>query len=259
MRSAAVVVAFREFAMVTDETITTERKRFRSEVLVSIENFAKRTALRNLKSTGRLNAEQLALAYDHFQLATLQQKEDQRLSSLANGSRSRASSSASRMTPKSPTLASSRSSLSSDSRPPREDTKMEERLERAAFGKFIADVATWARDERMVKNGLLSHIERQPKEHALIDRIFAAWDASATGSLSLQVCRDRPTRQARPATDHQCSQDIVLGLDTVLFNDLMQNVAWLFGIYDSDHDGYLTKDEILQVSEALLVSAKTPQ
>lgn len=43
------------------------------------------------------------------------------------------------------------------------------------------------------------------------------------------------------------------GLDGVLFNDLMQNVAWLFSIYDSDGDGYLSKDEILQVSEALLV------
>ena len=49
------------------------------------------------------------------------------------------------------------------------------------------------------------------------------------------------------------------GLDNVLFNDLMQNVAWLFGIYDSDHDGYLTKDEILQVSEALLVSIELSQ
>ena len=56
-----------------------------------------------------------------------------------------------------------------------------------------------------------------------------------------------------------CSQNVVRGLDGVLFNDLMQNVAWLFSIYDSDCDGYLTKDEILQVSEALLVRPPLPR
>lgn len=41
----------------------------------------------------------------------------------------------------------------------------------------------------------------------------------------------------------------------MLFNDLMTNLAWLFAIHDSDRDGFLTKDEILQVSEVLLVSS----
>lgn len=228
-------------------------------MLVNIETFAKRTALRNLKRTGRLNAEQLGLTYDHFQLAALKQKENERMAAMANGSRSRASSSASRMTPKSPDLFSSSSSQSGDSKPMREETKPEERLGRRAFGNFLADVATWARDEKMVKNGLLSHIERQPKDHVMIDRIFAAWDTSSTGSLSLQVRVSRLC-SSRHLFAHLrwVTQDIVNGLDSVLFNDLMQNVAWLFGIYDSDHDGYLTKDEILQVSEALLVSRQLP-
>lgn len=176
------------------------------------------------------------------------------MAAIANGSRSRASSSASRVPPKSPDLFSSSSSQSGGSKPTREETKPEERLGRRAFGNFLADVATWARDEKMVKNGLLSHIERQPKDHVMIDRIFAAWDTSSAGSLSLQVrvlvgALGRFFAHLRSVT-----QDIVNGLDNVLFNDLMQNVTWLFGIYDSDHDGYLTKDEILQVSEALLVS-----
>jgi len=34
----------------------------------------------------------------------------------------------------------------------------------------------------------------------------------------------------------------------------MTNLAWIFSIHDSDRDGFLTKDEILQVSEVLLVS-----
>jgi Ca2+-binding EF-hand superfamily protein len=40
----------------------------------------------------------------------------------------------------------------------------------------------------------------------------------------------------------------------VLFNDLMSNIAWLFNLHDSDQDGFLTKDEVLQLSESLLVS-----
>lgn len=39
-----------------------------------------------------------------------------------------------------------------------------------------------------------------------------------------------------------------------MFNDLMSNLAWLFAVHDKDHDGYLTKDEVLQLSESLLVS-----
>lgn len=49
-------------------------------------------------------------------------------------------------------------------------------------------------------------------------------------------------------------QDVVTGLNSVLYNDLMSNLAWLFTIHDNDGDGSLTKDEVLQLSESLLVS-----
>ncbi|CEQ42179.1 SPOSA6832_03986, partial [Sporobolomyces salmonicolor] len=202
----------------------------KSSVVVSIETFAKRTAIRNLASTGRLDKEQLGLAYDHFQLAVLRMREQNRLPNTnLSGLRSRApSGTASPRTAD----ASSFSSKHSGGKPPKEETKVEDRIDRVAFGTFMADVSTWARDEKLVKNGLLEHIDRQPADHQLIDRIFTAWDKSLSGSLSFQ--------------------DVVTGLDGVLFNDLMSNLAWLFSIHDSDHDGYLTKDEILQVSEALL-------
>ncbi|GAA5832894.1 hypothetical protein JCM11251_000520 [Rhodosporidiobolus azoricus] len=235
------VVAFREFSIISDDTIASERKRFRSEVLVSIETFAKRTAIRNLQSTRRLNKDQLGLAYDHFQLAVLKQKERERAAaSIAPRSRSSSINIAANGSPRSPglrspalsTKPSDASSGSSGSKVPKEETRPEDRIDRAAFGEFIADVATWARDEKVVKNGLLEHVERTPKNHAFIDKIFALWDSSLSGSLSFQ--------------------DIVDGLDGVLYNEIVANVAWLFTLYDSNRDGYLTKDEILQVSEALL-------
>ena len=45
------------------------------------------------------------------------------------------------------------------------------------------------------------------------------------------------------------------GLDGVMFNDLMENIEWFFNLHDKNKDGYLTKDEVLTLSESLLVSA----
>lgn len=52
-------------------------------------------------------------------------------------------------------------------------------------------------------------------------------------------------------------QDLVDGLDGVMFNDLMDNIEWFFNLHDKDKDGSLTKDELLQLSESLLVSFST--
>ncbi|KAI5481518.1 GTPase activating protein [Pseudohyphozyma bogoriensis] len=217
-----LVVAFREFSTITDDTIASERKRFRAEVVVSIEDFAKRTTLRNLRSVGRLDKARLGLAYDHFQFAILKSKE-----AAAGASTSRAPSVSApgspSTTPKIPPPASGS---------PKEGQKPEVRIDRNTFGTFIGGIATWARDERLVRNGFHEHVERTAVEHELIDRIFVAWDFDRRGALSFQ--------------------DVVLGLDSVVFNDLMTNLSWIFSVHDKDGDGYLTKDEILQLSESLL-------
>lgn len=66
-------------------------------------------------------------------------------------------------------------------------------------------------------------------------------------------------------------KDLVSGLDEVMHNDLMGNIQvkshrkyldaivtyahpqWFFTLHDKDKDGMLTKDELLQLSESLLV------
>jgi hypothetical protein len=48
-------------------------------------------------------------------------------------------------------------------------------------------------------------------------------------------------------------QDLVSGLDGVMFNDLMENIEWFFNLHDKNKDGYLTKDEVLTLCESLLV------
>lgn len=39
-----------------------------------------------------------------------------------------------------------------------------------------------------------------------------------------------------------------------MFNDLMDNIEWFFNLHDNDKDKSLTKDELLKLSESLLVS-----
>jgi hypothetical protein len=69
----------------------------------------------------------------------------------------------------------------------KEGEKAEVRIDRETFGIFMAGVATWARDETLVKNGFHEHIERSPVDHDFIDRIFTRWDQDHAGALSFQV------------------------------------------------------------------------
>lgn len=156
-----LVVAFREFSMITDDVIMSERKKHQKGVVVSIENFAKRSTIRNLKQTGRLDKDQLGKIYDHFQLALL---------------RSRAAREAKKI------------KLSLMNQNNDEDAQLDQRTDREAFSKFLGDISTWARDETIVRTaGFYEHVERTPVEHELIDRLFVAWDSSRVGSLSFQV------------------------------------------------------------------------
>ena len=203
-----LVVAFREFDSITDETIASERKRHRKAVVVSIETFAKRSTLRNLKF-GRLSKDQMGKIYDHYQLASLKGRDS---------------------------LSASTNSLpaAAVTKEKETETTTESRIDRNAFSQFIGGIAAWARDEVTVKNGFHEHIERSFVSHHLIDRLYSAWNFSGGNGLSLQ--------------------DVVRGLEGILFNDLMAMIEWMFDLHDEDKDGFLTKDEVLALSESLLVS-----
>jgi hypothetical protein len=113
-----LVVAFREFAMITDETIDSERRHFRADVVDSIESFAKRAAVRNLKKTGRFDKTQLGTIYDQFQLAVLKARD------------------------------------AGKSRPlqvtkEKGDERPEARIDRGTFGIFLSEIASWARNVRL--------------------------------------------------------------------------------------------------------------
>jgi len=121
-----LLVSFREFAVITDETILSERRRFRSEIIHSIESFSKRSAVRNLKSLERFNKEQAGMIYDALYKAMF-------------------------MVPTAVIAAPPTPSLlvangEHDERP---DTRIQLRT----FEYFLSEIATWARDEKVVSNG----------------------------------------------------------------------------------------------------------
>ena len=59
-----LLISFREFAIITEETIFSERRRFRNEVISTLEAFSKRSAIRNLKSLEKFSKEQAGFIYD---------------------------------------------------------------------------------------------------------------------------------------------------------------------------------------------------
>ncbi|KAJ2923599.1 hypothetical protein H1R20_g13497, partial [Candolleomyces eurysporus] len=199
-----LLVSFREFSVVTDETILSERKRYRSEIIHSIESFSKRAAIRNLRTYERFTKEQVGYVYDALYKAMC-------------------------LVPPPPVAAPPPTLLTTSDG---SEEKPETRIGLQTFRQFLSEIATWARDEKIVMNGFQRRIDREVAEHEFIDRLFFFWDVSCRGALSFQ--------------------DLVSGLNGVMFNDLMDNIEWLFNLHDKNKDGFLTKDEVLTLSESLL-------
>ncbi|KAH8832891.1 rab-GTPase-TBC domain-containing protein [Flagelloscypha sp. PMI_526] len=198
-----LLISFREFSVITDEMIQSERRRYRSEIIHSIETFAKRSAIRNLKTLGRFTKDKAGYIYDALYKAIC-------------------------FIPPPPIALAPPALLD----PEGQEERPETRIGLRTFQYFLSEIATWARDEKIVTNGFQQRVDREVAEHEFIDRMFFFWDTSARGSLSFQ--------------------DLVNGLDGVMFNDLMENIEWFFNLHDKNKDGFLSKDEVLTLSETFL-------
>ncbi|KAF8315771.1 hypothetical protein F5887DRAFT_1228861 [Amanita rubescens] len=194
-----LLIPFREFSVITEEMILSERKRFQNEIIHNIKAFSKRAVVRNLKTLGRFSKEQAGLIYNALYKAMC-------------------------IEPAPPATAPPPSLFTTNDG---HEGKPESRIGLRTFRHFLSEIATWARDEKMiVMNGLTV------TEHEFIDRLFYFWDTSCRGALSFQ--------------------DLVSGLDGVMLNDLMENIEWFLNLHDKNKDRYLTKDEVLTLSESLL-------
>lgn len=120
-----LLISFREFSVITDDMILSERRRFRSEIIHSIESFAKRSAVRNLKTLGRFSKDQAGLIYDALYKAMCI------------------------IPPPAAAIPAPALFNTNDGN----EEKPETRIELRTFQYFLSEIATWARNEKVVMNG----------------------------------------------------------------------------------------------------------
>ena len=126
-----LLISFREFVIITDESIQAERRKHRGEIVHNIESFSKRAAVRNLKSLERFSKEQAGLVYDAWYNAICaipQGVKETGVGGRDNGG----------------LLVVTKDG---------HEEKPETRIGLPTFRKFISETVTWARDDKIVQNG----------------------------------------------------------------------------------------------------------
>jgi len=159
-----LLVSFREFSVITEETIAAERKLFRTEIVSGIESFSKRAAVRNLRTMGRMTKDQVGAVYDVLFQAIVDVPPVDVRKEVWKGDEYKDAS----------------------GRP-------ETRIGLKTFKVVLSQIATWARDETVVSNGFQvstcwavlsgeiylsvplfpkSRVNRTVADHELIDRLL---------------------------------------------------------------------------------------
>ena len=240
-----MVVAFKEFSGITHSSVTELRLKNKDAVLNNIENFAKRTAIRNLGPDSKiLPTDEVGALYDRFYslLYERQQRDlmlQQEAVRKAKQNRVRASQ---LWATQQPEIEKGRIGLGPS-------TSL---MDYDAFREFLASMAKWAiadspggsswgdgdhtrpRGSRSTSD-LLSRwgAGPEPAEHEFLQRLFKKWDVDENGALTLQ--------------------NVVSGLARIRGKqDIMGTITYFFELYDDDGDGKVDREGILRISEALL-------
>lgn len=246
-----MVTAFKEFSGVTQALISEHRARHKDAVLDNIENFAKRTSIRNLgPDSKRLSVDDLGFLYDRFygilyereqRMQMLREESDQR----ARAAKTRANEIATGI-PGNTSIEIGRVGLGPSPTQMNYD----------GFREFLAGITRWAitdsptspRKESMsekdsIKSGHSGRSRSsslapwgagaEPADHDFMQRLYGKWNTEDSDGLSLQ--------------------NVVSGLAQVKgTRDLMSTISYFFDLYDNDEDGKVDREGILRISEALL-------
>jgi hypothetical protein len=242
-----MVVAFKEFSGITQDTITRQRTLHKEAVLENIENFAKRTSIRNLgPESKKLSLTDLGFLYDRF-YGVLYDRQ-QRMQTMQEDSERRTKAGiakAQQMATGVPTesdIEVGRVALGSSTT----------QMDYDAFREFMVGVARWAVADSqspshdLEKQSYFNNSTRSrklsmspwgaspdPADDEFMRRLFRKWDVDGNKALSLQ--------------------NVVVGFAHVKgARDIMSNIAYFFDLYDDDVDGKVDRDGILKMSEALL-------
>ncbi|KAF1925774.1 GTPase-activating protein GYP5 [Didymella exigua CBS 183.55] len=243
-----MVVAFKEFAGITQNTISEQRAKHKDAVLENIENFAKRTSIRNLgPESKKLSVNDLGFLYDKFyavlydrqQRAEIMQQEAERKAKVSRA--------------KATEIISGFASSSAEKGRVAVGVSPTH-MDYDAFREFLAGIAKWAVTDSPTSpkeaNPTQTHSYfggsmrsrppvspwgsgPEPADHEFLKRLFRRWDTDMTDSLSLQ--------------------NVVAGFAAVKgTKDIMSNISYFFELYDDDGDGRVDREGILRISEALL-------
>ncbi|KAI2617179.1 TBC-domain-containing protein [Hypoxylon sp. NC1633] len=243
-----MVVAFKEFSGITHSTIQDSRLKNKDAVLNNIENFAKRTAIRNLGPDSKLlSPDELGSLYDRFYrvLYERQQRDliiqEQVRRAKANKHRVAESFSDDHGVEKGRVGLGPSTSL----------------MDYDAFREFLASVSKWAISDSPAsprrepssekdRNSYFGSFRRsdpnllspwggnpEPADHEFMQRLFRRWDVDSSSTLTLQ--------------------NVVTGFAHIKGKrDIMGTITYFFELYDDDGDGRVDREGILRISEALL-------
>lgn len=248
-----MVVAFKEFAGITQSTISEQRAKHKDAVLDSIETFAKRTSIRNLgPDSKRLSVEDLSFLYDRFYGVLYEQERNMNMLREEISKRARAG--VTRATeivtgiPNNSSVEMGRVGIGPSP----------ELMNYDGFREFLAGIARWAVADHprtpltelfsergngysntpTPRNRELPHSptfgqKPEPADHDFMQRLYGRWNKDDKDGLSLQ--------------------NVVSGIADIKGTmDLMNSISYFFSLYDDDKDGKVGRDGILRMSEALL-------
>lgn len=247
-----MVVAFKEFAGITQSTISEQRAKHKDAVLDNIESFAKRTSIRNLgPESKRLSLDDLGFLYDRF-YGILYERE-QRMQVMREDIDRRAKNNNNKATELVTGIAGNSSIEIGRVGLGPSPTLMNY----DGFREFLAGITRWAitdlptshKDSMSERASSIysGHSGRgvspsispwgagnsEPADHDFMQRLYGKWNKDDNDGLSLQ--------------------DVVTGLARVKgTTDIMTSISYFFDLYDDDHDGKVDREGILRISEALL-------
>lgn len=234
-----MVVAFKEFSGITHSTITEQRDKHKDAVLENIENFAKRTSIRNLgPESKRLSVDDLGTIYDRFYETLYHWQQHQKV--LEEERKRQEKKKSERFSILGPPADREMGRVGLGPSPTHMDYD--------AFREFLAATSKWAvsdtpasaRKDSSNSHGsfkgnksLLWANRRQPADHEFMQRLYRKWSTDPEEGLSLQ--------------------NVVNGLARLKGSpDIMNNINYFFNLYDDGDNGQVDREGILKISEALL-------
>ncbi|KAJ5673089.1 hypothetical protein N7507_002216 [Penicillium longicatenatum] len=234
-----MVVAFKEFSGITHSTITEQRDKHKDAVLENIENFAKRTSIRNLgPESKRLSVDDLGTIYDRFYETLYHWQQHQKV--LEEERKRQEKKKSERFSILGPPVDREMGRVGLGPSPTHMDYD--------AFREFLAATSKWAVSDTPASarkdsansygsfkgnKSLLWANRRQPADHEFMQRLYRKWSTDPEEGLSLQ--------------------NVVNGLARLKGSpDIMNNINYFFNLYDDGGNGQVDREGILKISEALL-------